>query len=642
MKKLILVIAVVLLTVSSVVLAQVPGIINYQGRIVDNGTNFTGTGQFQFALLSVTNSASQATAVANLTGQFVTSCTVTFGGSGYTNGPAVSFSGGGGSGAAATSTVSGGVVTGIAVTNAGSGYSSAPTVIIAPPPVGSVATPVWSNGVSAVSLTVTKGLYSVALGDTTVTNVATSIPAAIFTNSDIVLRVWFNDGVNGFQQLSPDQRVGAAGYALNAAMAQTAVNIVPTSVVMGQALDIGGGNTLSGTLATIAGGSNNAATASFSTIGGGWDNGVSGIGSFIGGGGYDGINLEGNSIAGNASVIGGGLGNTNFAPYSTIGGGYENTIQPSAANSTISGGWSNTIQSNAWNSTIGGGDVNTIQTNAYSSTIGGGGGNTIQINANDSTIGGGNGNIIQSNATFSTIGGGNTNTIQTGAYESTIGGGLDNSVVGVYATVPGGHNNTASGTASFAAGQSALATNDGAFVWSDNSSTLSFSSTVSNQFSARAAGGVRFFSNSGATLGVQLTNNATAWTTLSDRDAKANIEPISVREVLDHLVAMPISKWSYKDDPTQRRYIGPMAQDFHAAFGLGDDDKRISTLDSESVALAAIQGLNQKVEEKDTEIAALERRLADLESKLLQVSQQTGQLKATPQQAENALNHGGL
>ena len=63
-----------------------------------------------------------------------------------------------------------------------------------------------------------------------------------------------------------------------------------------------------------------------------------------------------------------------------------------------------------------------------------------------------------------------------------------------------------------------------------------------------------------------------------------------------------------------------MAQDFHAAFGLGDDDKHINQLDSESVALAAIQGLYQtmKIETatKDAEIAALKHRLADLEMKL--------------------------
>ncbi len=83
----------------------------------------------------------------------------------------------------------------------------------------------WSNDGSgtegeepdtAVSVTVTKGLYSVLLGDTTLPNM-TAIPAAVFNNSDVWLRVWFDDGVNGFQLLSPDQRIAAVGYAMMAA-----------------------------------------------------------------------------------------------------------------------------------------------------------------------------------------------------------------------------------------------------------------------------------------------------------------------------------------------------------------------------------------------------------------------------------------
>ena len=66
------------------------------------------------------------------------------------------------------------------------------------------------------------------------------------------------------------------------------------------------------------------------------------------------------------------------------------------------------------------------------------------------------------------------------------------------------------------------------------------------------------------------------------------------------------------------RHLGPMAQDFHSAFGLdGKDDKHISVVDEGGVALAAIQGLNEKLKEKDAqkdaEIKALEKRLSYLE-----------------------------
>jgi hypothetical protein len=131
---------------------------------------------------------------------------------------------------------------------------------------------------------------------------------------------------------------------------------------------------------------------------------------------------------------------------------------------------------------------------------------------------------------------------------------------------------------------------------------------------------VRFFSNSGATLGVYLAPSGTGWTSLSDRNAKANIEAIDPHAILARLVALPVTQWCYKDDPSHRRYIGPMAQDFHAAFGLGDDDKRINTLDTDGVTLAAIQGLYQelqdekvRVTQKVSEIDELKKRVAELE-----------------------------
>ena len=98
----------------------------------------------------------------------------------------------------------------------------------------------------------------------------------------------------------------------------------------------------------------------------------------------------------------------------------------------------------------------------------------------------------------------------------------------------------------------------------------------------------------------------------SDRNAKQKFEPVDGRDVLDKVVALPLSKWSYKTDASNR-HIGPMAQDFHAAFNVGADDKHIATVDADGVALAAIQGLNQKVEEKEAKISTLENRLAELE-----------------------------
>ncbi len=86
----------------------------------------------------------------------------------------------------------------------------------------------WSNDgtsttgsppAAAVSLTVNKGLYAVLLGDTSLANM-TALPVSVFDNADVRLRVWFNDGLNGFQQITPDQRLAAAPYALVACRAE--------------------------------------------------------------------------------------------------------------------------------------------------------------------------------------------------------------------------------------------------------------------------------------------------------------------------------------------------------------------------------------------------------------------------------------
>lgn len=123
--------------------AQVPGIITYQGRITSNGTNFTGVGQFRFALVR--------------------------------------------------------------------------------PAIGPFAVPitVWSQDgkatpVSVISVPVTNGLFTVGLGDTSINGMENTIPAEVFDNSNVSLRIWFNDGGRSFTQLAPDQRLTSVGYALRA------------------------------------------------------------------------------------------------------------------------------------------------------------------------------------------------------------------------------------------------------------------------------------------------------------------------------------------------------------------------------------------------------------------------------------------
>ncbi|HEX9046759.1 MAG TPA: tail fiber domain-containing protein [Verrucomicrobiae bacterium] len=108
----------------------------------------------------------------------------------------------------------------------------------------------------------------------------------------------------------------------------------------------------------------------------------------------------------------------------------------------------------------------------------------------------------------------------------------------------------------------------------------------------------------------------------SDRNAKENFKSLDAQTVLAKVLSLPVTEWNYKSDDAEQKHIGPMAQDFQAAFGLnGGDDKHISVVDESGVALAAIQGLNEKLQEQKAENAELKARLEKLE-RLLQVKRQ--------------------
>ncbi|PGZ46964.1 hypothetical protein COE56_22825 [Bacillus anthracis] len=114
--------------------------------------------------------------------------------------------------------------------------------------------------------------------------------------------------------------------------------------------------------------------------------------------------------------------------------------------------------------------------------------------------------------------------------------------------------------------------------------------------------------------------SATEFRLSSDKNTKENFSSVNTLEILNKLESMPIQSWSYKDDMSSVRHIGPTAQDFQATFGFNeDDDTHISSIDLQGVALAAIQGLNEKLkaenEELHAKLANLEERLLALESK---------------------------
>lgn len=119
----------------------------------------------------------------------------------------------------------------------------------------------------------------------------------------------------------------------------------------------------------------------------------------------------------------------------------------------------------------------------------------------------------------------------------------------------------------------------------------------------------------------------------SDRNAKENFAPVDNQAVLARVAALPVTKWNYKTDQKGVQHIGPMAQDFQAAFGLdGPDDKHISVVDEGGVALAAIQGLNQKLQEqmreKDAEIAQLQAKASQVDALQKQMNELAAAVKS--------------
>jgi hypothetical protein len=189
-----------------------------------------------------------------------------------------------------------------------------------------------------------------------------------------------------------------------------------------------------------------------------------------------------------------------------------------------------------------------------------------------------------------------------------------------------GTNLIASGNYSIAMGRyAATAFLEGTFVFGDatGSNANVVGPTATNQFVVRASGGVLFYSNSTLTTGVSLASGGGSWDTLSDRRMKTNFRELDGEEVLAKLARVPILEWNYISQDASVRHVGPMAQDFHAAFGLGDDDRRINTLDPDGISLKAIQALDartqrtrQAIEQLLDENAALRRTLELLQQEI--------------------------
>ncbi|MGD8599457.1 MAG: tail fiber domain-containing protein [Anaerolineae bacterium] len=302
----------------------------------------------------------------------------------------------------------------------------------------------------------------------------------------------------------------------------------------------------------------------------------------------------------------------------------------------IGGYWGNEVTAGVVGATIAGGGNDDVPNRVTADYATVGGGDANRATAIYAVVGGGIGN--QANGIYAAVSGGCENEANNSA--ATAGGGLYNVASGRYATIPGGRENEASGDYSFAAGRQAKATHNGSFVLAD-STYGDFASTRNNSLRARLNGGATFVLNDDnwvrlwtytnhlidTSTGAHLTTGGT-WTNDSDQEAKENFAPVDGQDVLAQVVAMPIQTWNYKaEDPAVRR-MGPTAQDFYAAFGLGEDERHISTIDADGVALAAIQGLYEQVQEQAARIQALEAENATMQQMLEDLSVRLAALEA--------------
>jgi hypothetical protein len=418
---------------------------------------------------------------------------------------------------------------------------------------------------------------------------------------------------------------------------------------------------------TISGGAvNDIGTNSiYSTIGGG---NFASIGdnsddSTIGGGGY-------NEILDNSdhSTIAGGDSNEilDNSYHSTIAGGEGNEIDVYSDHSTIAGGQNNYV-GDYW-AAIGGGDNNTNYADAgtiaggqnnfcgslwYQPTVGGGYGN--QANNGYATVPGGYGNLAD--GFFSFAAGRYAQALHQGSFvwaDSSVGpfSSTTNDEFSIGATggvriqtQKGVHLNAADEPIIvrdwdvFAANAPADKAGIGRWGLFMEPSILTIG-IPSNDVSPRYFQIAKYSTNGvpsglmqvdqGGNVIAKGTVTANGVLLTSDRNAKENFTPLDVKSVLAKVVAMPVTQWNYKED-ADKKHVGPMAQDFHTAFQLdGADDKHISMIDEGGVALAAIQGLSQKLNEKDAEIEALKEKVAtvnDQSAEIQDLKQSVTELK---------------
>jgi len=418
---------------------------------------------------------------------------------------------------------------------------------------------------------------------------------------------------------------------------------------------------------------------------------LGGTGNSLDGSSQDSAVLAGtaNSLGRSApqSIILSGQYNTiNSNQYAAfLGGGFYNQIGAGDQYAVLTGGRNNYIGGNDLIPVLVGGAENQIDDNVDGGALLGGFRNTIQGSLNPygrqlaPVLVGGSDNWIGLSSDWAIILGGDNNRVGANCASSVIAGGTNNMIA----------DNV---THAFAAGRRSRVNHTGSFVWAD-SQNLDFPSAANDSFNIRAQGGVRlngdtsqyFGGNTRQMLNLWLTaygigvqnytfyqrtdlNGGFAWyrggthdnaafspgaggiemmrltsgglsvngtfVSSSDRAQKEGFEAVNTHEILERVAALPITQWHYRAD-SGTRHIGPMAQDFQAAFSVGSDNKHIAMVDADGVALAAIQGLNAKVDDQSREAKAADRdkeqRIRQLEAEVAELRSLVRQLASPPQ-----------
>ena len=213
------------------------------------------------------------------------------------------------------------------------------------------------------------------------------------------------------------------------------------------------------------------------------------------------------------------------------------------------------------------------------------------------------------------------------------------SVASGESSVAMGENNQATGVGSVALGTLARARFPGSFVFGDHSTSDYLYAGVNHSANRRVSGGFRIYTSSNLSNGVTIQSGAAVsnwgqsnavistsigaylstggvWTNASDVRRKRDFVPVSGEDVLARLRSLPLSTWSYRVGPSGVRHMGPMAQDFRRAYGLGNDSTTIGTVDADGVALAAAQALEVRTRTQAEQIAALKAQNTTLQHRL--------------------------